>query len=444
MTGTLSTSIDDTGACAEEFVPPPNRNRIFALIVVGTFCGQLGLSILTPFFPAEAAAKHVQATTLGWIFSIFELATMVGTPITTRLLVRFGSKPMLVLGNLLGGVANILNGLCWYASDGVAFVSCCLLLRVIAGFAFAFTSTAGYSLLSPLFGDKMSTATGILEGVNGLALILGPIVGSTLFSLGGGASQLGYVMPFVVLGGAEAVFAFLNVFLLPQMPTPPARQPSLTKFSGKVLLACLNCVVAGISLGLLNPTLQPHLAAAPLHCSVQMVGFVFAACCGSYAVLSVLAGAVDDCTKGRMAIYLMAFGAFLSGIAFLMLGPAPIEVNGHELELSSALLWASTAFLGSGVAFGLIPVFKQVLSHAKHESAEERELAASSVFTLAMATGSFLGPTLGGLLSDLVGVRKAYAYSGLLEIILSVVLLIMAMTPAFRIQSAAGPALLAG
>ena len=33
---------------------------IFALIVAGTFCGQLGLSILTPFFPTEAKSKLVK------------------------------------------------------------------------------------------------------------------------------------------------------------------------------------------------------------------------------------------------------------------------------------------------------------------------------------------------------------------------------------------------
>ena len=128
-----------------DFSPPPHRDRIFALIIAGTFCGQLGLSILMPFFPAEAKAKEVSETTLGWIFSIFELATMVFTPLVSRLLVRCGSKPILVAGNFLGGVANVLQGFCWYASDGSFFVSSSLLLRVLGGMAFSFQSTAGYS-----------------------------------------------------------------------------------------------------------------------------------------------------------------------------------------------------------------------------------------------------------------------------------------------------------
>ena len=36
-------------------------------------------------------------------------------PPRSRLLVRYGSKPILVAGNFLGGLANVLNGFCWYA-----------------------------------------------------------------------------------------------------------------------------------------------------------------------------------------------------------------------------------------------------------------------------------------------------------------------------------------
>ncbi|CAE7715265.1 SLC18B1, partial [Symbiodinium microadriaticum] len=416
----------------EEFTPPPHRDRIFALIVIGTFCGQLGLSIIAPFFPAEAKEKGVQGTALGWIFSIFELATMVGTPITTRLLVRSGSKPILVAGNFLGGIANILNGLCWYVGDGAPFIVCCLLLRVVAGFAFSFESTAGYSLLSALFGQNVSTATGILEGVNGLAMILGPIVGSSLYSLAGGDSHLGYVLPFVILGLVELLFSFLTALLLPKLPSPPQNQPSLFNFSPKVLLACVNCVVSGIALGFLNPTLQPHLSAAPLHYSVQMVGLVLSAACGSYALVAVGVGALDDWAKGSIGPQLMALGALLSGISYLMLAPLPLQIGGQELMLTPALCWSSTMVLGIGVAFGLIPVYKQLISCALHEVPQERELAASSLFTIAMATGAFLGPTLGGLLLELVGARTAYSSTGILEVALAIVLFFVAMTPAFR------------
>mmetsp|Transcript_65883 Transcript_65883/g.146377 ORF Transcript_65883/g.146377 Transcript_65883/m.146377 type:complete len:447 (+) Transcript_65883:60-1400(+) len=425
-----------------EFVPPPHRDRIFALIVIGTFCGQLGLSIIAPFFPAEAAEKGVQGTALGWIFSIFELATMVGTPITTRLLVRSGSKPILVAGNFLGGVANILNGFVWYLSDGAPFVVACLLLRVLAGFAFAFESTAGYSLLTPLFGPNVSTATGILEGVNGLAMILGPIVGSSLYGLAGGDSHLGYVLPFLVLGVVEVFFCFANVLLLPSLPSPPENQPSLFNFSPKVLLTCVNCILSGVALGFLNPTLEPHLHGPPLNYSIPLVGFVLSAACAAYAVMAVAAGALDDMGQGVYGVHLMSFGALLCGVSYMMLAPLPVWLGGHELVLTPALCWSSVVILGVGVAFGLIPVYKQVTLCAMHDTAAERELAASSLFTITMATGAFLGPTMGGFLGELVGYRAAYSYCGGMEVMLAVVLIVVAFTPAFRHANAARAPLL--
>lgn len=261
----------------------------------------------------------------------------------------------------------------------------------------------------------MSAAAGTLEGANGLALILGPIVGSTLFTLGGGADHYGYVLPFLILGLAEGLFSLLNLLMLPKLPTPPSSTPSMFNFSGKALIPGFNCVVMGISLGLLSPTLQPLLAMPPLNYNVQMVGFAFAAICGVYAVVAVLVGKVDDYFEGRQALFLMAAGALMVGWSFLFMGPVRLDVEGHilwELTPSRALFWTSTPLLGAGVAFGFIPVYKQFIGHAKHESSEERDLAASAAFTMAVALGSFLGPTLGGLLSELIGVRSTYTYSG--------------------------------
>ena len=54
----------------------------------------------------------------------------------------------------------------------------------------------------------------------------------------------------------------------------------------------------------------------------------------------------------------------------------------------------------------------------------------SSAFPV--GTGAFLGPTLGGLLLELVGARTAYSSTGILEVALAIVLFFVAMTPAFR------------
>lgn len=415
---------------AESFSPPEHRDRIFALILMGTLCGQMGLSILTPFFPAEAKAKRVSPPTLGWIFSVFQLATMVFAPLASRLLVKFGSKPMLVASNLIGGVANIMQAFCWYANEGPFFVTASLVLRVLAGLAYSFQSTAGYSLLSSLFGPTVSTAAGKLEGANGLALILGPLVGSTLFSIGGGAQHVGYVIPFLVLGLTGALCGGMNWVLMPTLPTPARSNPSLSKFSLKAVPTAINCTILGIVFGVLNPTLQPHCAEQPLKYDVQIVGLVYATICAIYSMLGILVGRLDDLYEGRNGFLLMAIGALLIAVSFFLLGPLELAFGSHfvvEMKPSPALFWISVCIMGAGAAFGWIPVYRQFVTHALHTTSEERDLRASMIYTISVALGSFLGPVVGGLLSQHIGVRGTYTYTGVMALMLFLMLMLLAI-----------------
>ena len=67
------------------------------------------------------------------------------------------------------------------------------------------------------------------------------------------------------------------------------------------------------------------------------------------------------------------------------------------------------------------------------------------VFVPQSKPGAFLGPTLGGFLSELVGPRTAYSSTGILEVALAVLLFFVAMTPAFRhgVHTARSPLLTA-
>lgn len=369
----------------------------------------------------------------------------MGTPVAMRLVVLFGPKSILVVGNLLGGLGNILLAFCWLIDQDAMFTISCFFLRILAGFAFAFQSTTAYGLLPALFGPAVSSGSGTMEGVNGLAMIMGPIVGSTLFSLGGGKDHIGYVLPFLILGGIELVFAIASLGFLPKLPVPPQQQPRLTSFTWKVLIPFAVCVTSGASLGLLNPTIEPHLEAPPLNYSVQMVGFAFAAACGAYALTAPVAGVLDDCTEARWALQMMSFGLCVTGLGFASLGPIPLDIGGQKWRLNAAACWAGACLIGVGCSFGLIPVYKQILLCATHEEQEEAELATSACFTIALSVGGFLGPTMGGMLSQAVGVRTAYFYSTVFLFALALLLLILALTPAFRnahVDSIREPALL--
>lgn len=387
-----------------DFVPPPKRDLIFSLLCIGLFCGQMGLSIIAPFFPMEAEMKGISSATTGCIFGIFQIAVFAFTPICVRAVARFGPKTVLVTGNLVGGVCNTLLGLCWFAPNGVPFSGLCLLLRFMAGLAASFTITPVFSMVPVLFGPRVSTANGIVEVLNGIAMICGPVVGSVLFELGGGEDGWGFVVPFMVLGAVEVSAAVCNLAMLPPLPAPSTQRPSMKNFSFGVVVPVSVCIISGVGLGILEPTLGPHVTAAPLSYSISKVGFVFACACGFYAAAAPLAGAWDDHTGGKWALLIMAVGCVLGSVGYALMAP----ITG---ELTDALVWTGAALIGIGCSFALIPVMKNISSYSRHETKEEKDLATAALLSMSMSFGMFLGPTAGGVLSELFGISLAYLVS---------------------------------
>merc|ERR1712190_587902 len=93
--------------------------------------------------------------------------------------------------------------------------------------------------------------------------------------------------------------------------------------------------------------------------------------------------------------------------------------------------WIGVGLIGAGCSFGLIPVYKNILLYAQHTISEEKETATSALFTVVFSIGSFLGPTLGGMLSQAVGIRTAYTYSAVSLVSLAFLLVFLGVTPAF-------------
>merc|ERR1740121_3441278 len=78
-----------------------------------------------------------------------------------------------------------------------------------------------------------------------------------------------------------------------------------------------------------------------------------------------------------------------------------------------------------------MPVFKNIQLYAQHATSEEKETATSALFTVVFSIGSFLGPTLGGMLSQAFGIRTAYTYSAVSLVSLAFLLAFLGVTPAF-------------
>merc|ERR1712125_154246 len=96
-------------------------------------------------------------------------------------------------------------------------------------------------------------------------------------------------------------------------------------------------------------------------------------------------------------------GLVVTGTGYGLLAPLPL------LTPWSPYIWGGAAFLGIGLAMALMPVYKQVLQCSMHETSEQRELATSGLFTISLSTGSFIGPTAGGMLAQWLGTAHTFS-----------------------------------
>lgn len=388
------------------------RKWIFVSVCVELFLGQLGFAIFAPFFPQEAASKGVSSMTLGWIFGVFQVVAVAFTPITSCMVSTVGPTKLLNISSGLSGIANILFGLTWYTDPGTRFTILCFATRVAGGVGVSMQMQIGYGLLPCLFEDDVSTSASVVETVIGVACIVAPILGSSLYTIAGGSQGQGYVMPFVLLGCVQCMFGLAMMLWFPTLPSGSSSKLNLGSFSRWALLPFVICILTAASIEYSGPTLQLFLSVAPFNYSVSMVGAAFAVMSILYTLLAVMVGKLDDRFEGEQAVPLMVFGLVLTGIGYIAMAPASWMQLLVPLEVGEPGLWIGICCVSAGSALGLIPTYGNILKYAKQADASDRANATSALFNVSYGLGAFLGPTLGGMLSNYFGIAGSYSGFG--------------------------------
>ena len=82
------------------------------------------------------------------------------------------------------------------------FITLALLNRFLQGFSSSLIQTTMYSICTNFFPDDKDAMVGYIEAVTGVGLILGPLLGSGLYSIGG------YIFIFYSFGSIFLLFSF--------------------------------------------------------------------------------------------------------------------------------------------------------------------------------------------------------------------------------------------
>lgn len=83
---------------------------IVTICMVNLFANS-AYSSIAPFYPSEAKAKGVNESVIGFIFSSYAVAMLVFSPLYKRMLDKFGSKRVLIIGLVAEGSAMTVFGL---------------------------------------------------------------------------------------------------------------------------------------------------------------------------------------------------------------------------------------------------------------------------------------------------------------------------------------------
>lgn len=147
------------------------RRRVLGVLFVGVLMGALDLAIIGPALPAIQADFRIDSRALAWIFNIYVLFQLIGTPMMAKLSDRFGRRAIYVVNLALFGAGSVML---------VVAPSFELLLvgRAIQGLGAGGIFPVASAVIGDTFPqEKRGPTLGLLGAVFGIAFLVGPILG---------------------------------------------------------------------------------------------------------------------------------------------------------------------------------------------------------------------------------------------------------------------------
>ncbi len=154
------------------------ENHILIILLVGVFMGSLDIGIVGPALPAIGIDFGVNERLLSWVFTIYILFFMIGTPLMAKLSDIYGRKSIYLVNILLFLAGSILTII------SVSF-EMVLLGRAIQGVGAGGIFPVANAYVGDIFPpEKRGSALGILSSVWGLSGVMGPVLGGLLLNYG--------------------------------------------------------------------------------------------------------------------------------------------------------------------------------------------------------------------------------------------------------------------
>ena len=208
------------------------RNRILLVLFIGVLMGALDIAILGPALPAIRSQFQVSDRMLAWIFSLYVLFNLIGTPLMARLSDQYGRKMIYILDVslfALGSLIVALSGSFWIVLVG----------RAVQGFGAGGIFPVASAVIGDTFPpENRGRALGLIGAVFGLAFLIGPLLGALILAFAS------WHWLFLINLPIAAVVILLGVRILPS--SRPAQDTSFDWLG----MAALAVLLASLAWGL--------------------------------------------------------------------------------------------------------------------------------------------------------------------------------------------------
>jgi MFS family permease len=151
--------------------------KVLVLLFAGVLMGALDIAIIGPALPAIKSFFSLSDRELPWLFNIYVLMNLIGTPLMGKFSDLYGRRIIYVINLLLFALGSLLV----IASDNFLLLLVGRGYRVLAQGNFPVASA---EIVDMVPKEKQGMALGWIGAVFGLAFIIGPVLGGVLLPFG--------------------------------------------------------------------------------------------------------------------------------------------------------------------------------------------------------------------------------------------------------------------
>ena len=373
------------------------NNKILILSIINIFSA-IGYSLIAPLFPSLASDKKIGENIIGLIISCFPLSDILSTIFVPYLIFKFTRKKIFMFAAILEGSCTILYGFLKYFNNFYIFLFFSILTRILHGTGAGITSTLVYSLGSTLSEpNEIPKSLAMLEMAWCLGISFGPVLGSILFHFGG------YSLPFWILG----MFFLISIFLIKNLNLENIQKNEKISFKNFIeyfkfwpmIITSFSLIIYVIANVYYFPSLTKHLR-TKWNFSVEMSSLMF-----------IIPMFVYLFSLFFVDVIVKKFGLFLNifiSLFLLIFAPPfiyPLEFlpqTYFSIIFGLMILGLTSLFINvqSLMEFGLI--IRNLSPELNNEVCND---LASVIYNILLDVGDFLGPILGGNISNKYGFK---------------------------------------